>query len=93
MLCVSSNFEVLYADCLEIPKLRSQLSLLPDVLKTENTDYQMEIKKVTTLNTVCQLFETCKFPKTMLSKVHKFLQFYLTVPLSSATAERAFSTL
>ena len=62
---MSSNFEVLYADCLEIPKLISQLSLLPDVLKTGNTDYKMGIKKVTTVNTVCQLFETCKFPKTI----------------------------
>ena len=90
---MSSNFEVLYADCLEILKLKSQLSLLPDVLKTGNTDYKMGIKKVTSLNTVCHLFETCKFPKTMLSKVHKVLQLYLTIPLSSATAERAFSTL
>ena len=50
---ISSNFEVLYADCLEIPKLKSQLSLLPDVLKTGNTDYQMGIKKVTTFNPIC----------------------------------------
>ena len=90
---MSSNFDLLYADCLDIPKLKSQLSLLPDVLKTGNTDYKMGIKKVTTLSTICQLFETCKFPKTMLNEVHKVLQLYLTIPLSSATAERAFSTL
>ena len=90
---MSSNFEVLYTDCLDMSKLKSQLALLPDVLKTGNTDYKMGIKKVTTLSTVCQLFETCKFPKTMLNEVHKVLQLYLTIPLSSATAERAFSTL
>ena len=90
---ISSNFEGLYADCLDIPKLKTQLSLLPDVLKTGNADYEMGIKKVTTISTICQLFETCKFPKTMLSEVHKILQLYLTIPLSSATAERAFSTL
>ena len=66
---------------------------MPDVRKTGNTDYQIGIKKVTTFNTACQLFEPCKFPNTMLSKVHKVLQLYLTIPLSSATAERAFSTL
>ena len=90
---ISPNFEGLYAYCLDIPKLKAQLSLLPDVLKTGNIDYKMGIKKVTTINTVCQLFETCKFPKTMLEEVHKVLQLYLTIPLSSATAERAFSTL
>ena len=29
----------------------------------------------------------------MLEEVHKVLQLYLTIPLSSATAERAFSTV
>ena len=52
---MSSNFEVLYVDCLEIPKLKSQLSLLPDALKTENTDCKMGIKKVTSLN----MFVSC----------------------------------
>ena len=74
-------------------KVTSQLSLLLDALKTGNTDYKMGIKKVTTLNTVCQLFETCKFLKTMLNEVHKVLQIYPTIPLSLSTAERAFSTL
>jgi len=31
--------------------------------------------------------------KTMLSEVHKLLQLYLTVPISSATSERTFSAL
>lgn len=89
---VSSNFEGLYAYYF-IPKLKSQLSLLSDVLKTGSIDYKVGIKRVTTVSTVCQLFETCKFPKTMLKKVHKVIQLYLTIPLSSATAERAFSKL
>ena len=74
-------------------KLRMQLSLLPDVLKTGNLDYKMGIKTVTKISTVCQLFETCKFPKTMLEEVHKLLRLYLSIPMTSATAERIFSTL
>ena len=92
MLC-STDFKELYADCLDISKLKVQLTLLPDVLKTGNVEHEMGIKTVTTINTVCQLFETCKFAKTMLEEVHKVLQLYLTIPLSSATAERSFSTL
>jgi len=45
------------------------------------------------LSSVCELFETCQFPKTMLEEIHKVLLLYLTIPLSSATAKRAFSIL
>ena len=57
-----SNFENLYVDCVDIPKLKAQLSLLPDVLKTGNVDYKMGIKKVPTVITVFHLFNGCKFP-------------------------------
>jgi len=53
----------------------------------------MGIKKVTSASTVCQLFETCKFPKVMLEEVHDWLKLYLCVPVSSATAERTLSSL
>ena len=84
MHAMSTDFKELYADCLDISKLKVQLTLLPDVLKTGNVEHEMGIKTVTTINTVCQLFETCKFAKTMLEEVHKVLQLYLTIPLSSA---------
>ena len=67
--------------------------MLPDVLKTGNIDYEIGIRKVTAVSTVCHLFNVCKFPKTMLEEVHKILKLYLIIPLSSATAERAFSSL
>ena len=90
---VSSTFENLYSNFVDNPRLKIQLSLLPDVLKTGNNDHSMGIKNVTMVSSVCELFETCQFPKTMLEEVHKVLLLYLTIPLSSATAERAFSTL
>ena len=60
------------------------------MLKTGNNDHGMG---VTMVSSVCELFETCQFPKTMLEGVHKVLLLYLMIPLSSATAERAFSSL
>ena len=70
-------------------KLKIQLSLLPDVLKTSNEEHKMGIKNVTMVKTVCEMFNVCKFPKTMLSEIDKVLKLYLT----SATAERCFSSL
>jgi len=33
------------------------------------------------------------FGKSMFAEIHKLLTIYLTVPMTSATAERSFSTL
>ena len=87
------NFEEMYKDDIDINKLKIQLSLLPDVLKTSNEEHKMGIKKVTKVKTICEMFNVCKFPKTMLSEVDKVLRLNLTLPLTSASAERCFSGL
>ena len=38
------NFEEMYKDDIDINKLKIQLSLLPDVLKTSNEEHNMGIK-------------------------------------------------
>ena len=84
---LSSPSENLYNNFVDILRLKIHLSLLPDVLRTGNNDHGMGIKKVTMVSSVCELFETC------LEEVHKVLLLYLTILLSSANAEQAFSTL
>ena len=87
------SFEEMYKDDIDMDKLKIQLSLLPDVLKTSNEEHKMGIKNVTMVKAVCEMFNVCKFPKTMLSEIDKVLKLYLTLPLTSATAERCFSSL
>ncbi len=89
----SSSFKDMYGADVNTDRLAVQLAMLPDVVRTANTDYQLGIRKVTSVNTVCEVYNTCKFPKTMLCDVDRLLHVYLTVPLTSATAERTFSTL
>ena len=67
--------------------------MLPDVISTVNNDYHMGVKHVTKVSTICEVFNVCKFPKSMLKEVNTLLHLYLTIPLTSATAERSFSTL
>ena len=69
----------------------TQLALLPDVVKAANTDYHLRVRKVTSIDTMCEIFNTCIFPKTMLSDVDRLIRIYLTIPLTSVTAERSFS--
>ena len=68
------------------------MSMLPDLVKTENQNRNIPIKQVSTISTVCELFNSNSFAKSMFNEVHKLL-IYLTVPMTSATAERSFSAL
>lgn len=86
---LSEGFQARYASDLKFDRLSVQLSMLPDLLQTANEQHQLRIK-VTTISTVCQLMNICSFAKAMLSEVDRI---YLTVPMSSATAERTFSAL
>ena len=90
---MSESFKAICDGDLNVNNLVIQLSMLPDVLKTANQEHKLGIKKVTSISTVCELFNTCTFAKSMLVTVHRLLRIYLTVPMSSATAERTFSTL
>ena len=87
------NFQEMYKDDIDMDKLKIQLLLLPDVLKTSNEEHKMGIKNVTMVTTVCEMFNVCKFPKTILSEIDKVLKLYLTLPLTSATAEWCFFSL
>ena len=89
----SSSFKKMYQSDISMDRLSLQLPMLPDLVKTANEKHNMGIRRVTSINTLCEVFEKCSFAKTMLSEVSKLLRIYLTVPLSSATAERTFSSL
>ena len=89
----STKLKTLYASKLNMDLLTVQLSMLPSVIAAGNSEHQLGIKEVTSVSTICDVFNTCRFPKTMLTEVNKLLHIYYTVPLTSATAERTFSTL
>ena len=73
--------------------LVEQLAELPVVLKLYNAECVLPIKKVTKLSTLCEIFNHRKSTKECLSEVHKVLTFYMSIPISSATAERSFSVM
>ena len=89
----SENFKKFCDGDIDFNRLTLQLSMLPDVLKVANEQYKLGIKKVTLVSTLCEVFNSCDFAKSMLSNVDQLLQIYLTTPMTSATAERTFSTL
>ena len=89
----SEEFLEKYSTDVNVERLKIQLPMLQDLIKTANEQYQFRIKRVTSINTLCDVMNTCKFSKNMFSEVHRLLRVYLTIPMSSATAERTFSAL
>ena len=55
--------------------------------------YKLGIKKVTLVSTLCEVFNSCDFAKSMLSNVDQLLRIYISTRMTLATAERTFSTL
>ena len=88
---LSSLSKGMYAVDIIIDNFIVYVLMLPDMVRTGNTNHQLGISRVTSMNTVCEIFNTCGFPKIMLCEVDHLLRIYLTFPLTSSTAERTFS--
>ena len=70
--------------------LKIQLLMILDMIKTA---FDGSIKKVTIMRTLTDAMNKSEIYKGMLSEVEKLLKMYFTFPVTSAIAERAFSSL
>ena len=79
-------------DIIDLEHLKIQLSLVHDMIKTANSD-SIPVTKATSIRTIAEAMNTSDVYKTMLSELNKLLQLYFTFPVTTATAERSFSSL
>lgn len=82
----------IYCNDVDMDKLMVQLRMLPDAVKTTTLD-GITIKQVTRIQTLCQVFNNQPSLKILLSEIHNLLRIYLTIPVTTSTAERSFSAL
>ena len=75
---------------INIERLKVQLAMLPDVIKTA---FDGSIKKVTNIRTIADAMTKSTIYQSMLCEVDKLLLLYLTIPVTTATAERSYSSL
>ena len=84
----------MYNKDIDKQRLAIQLKMLPDLVRNYNERNPVTaIKKVSTLRTLCEIMNDVTSSKTMFSEVLTLLRIVLTIPVTSATAERAFSAL
>ena len=77
---------------IDLDRLKIQLSLVQDMIKAATSE-SIPVIKVTNVRTIAEAMNTSDIYKTMLSEVNKLLQLYFTFPVTTATAERSFSSL
>lgn len=75
---------------IDLERLKCQLSLVPDMVKTAS---EGRISKVTNVRTLGDLLNQSRIYKDMLSEVNKLVNLFFTFPVTTATAERSFSSL
>ena len=82
-----------YSQDINIDKLKVQLLMLPDLIKSYRSSQDLPHLTVTSLRTLCEIFLALPLSKEMLSEVDALLRLYFTIPITTATAERSFSVL
>ena len=84
----------LYARDLDCHKLQNQLAMLPELIKVHNDNNPNTlIRTVTRVRTVYEVMNIMPVGKQMFTEVAKLLCVFLTIPVTTSTAERSFSAL
>ena len=78
---------------IDLVRLRIQLLMLPDAVRAAFAGSTITVTKVTHVRAIADILNQSEMVKGMLSEDNKLLQAYLTFPVTSATAERSFSSL
>ena len=88
---VPKRIEELYSSVIDSEKFVRQLSMFQDFIQASKPT--QGIRNITKITTICEIMNSSDLGKSMFTEVHKLLTIYLTVPMTSATAERTFSSL
>jgi len=94
--CKTENIESVlnfFATIVSPKLLAAELKDLSVVIRLYNSERTVPLKKVTNVSTIRDIFSEKASWRQTLPEVHKLLQLYCTIPLSSATAERTFSVM
>ena len=84
----------MYSKDLDTAHLVTQLQMLPELVRTYNEcNPQTSIRRITSVRTLCDVMNSVTVSRSMFNQVNKLLHIVLTIPVTTSTAERSFSTL
>ncbi|CAF4869564.1 unnamed protein product, partial [Rotaria socialis] len=87
-----SIMDFYYGD-IDVEKLKVEALMIVDFYQSVIKTNQMNIKQILKISTICEIFNSCEVGKEMFKEYQKLIKLYLTIPVTTATAERTISTL
>ncbi|XP_018118612.1 uncharacterized protein LOC108716737 [Xenopus laevis] len=88
-VALPSSISNLYSSDFNFDRLLQQLEMLADTILESGNDP----KTVTNIRVISDAMNAVPVSKKLLPEVHKLLCLYYTIPVTTATAERCFSSL
>jgi len=82
-----------YAKDVNMQKAELQLRMLPDLVKAYKESQGLPKLTVTRISTISDIIVNVPIAREMFSKIVRLLRLYLTILVTTATAERSFSSL
>ncbi|CAF1228899.1 unnamed protein product [Didymodactylos carnosus] len=78
---------------IDIQRLKAEVHMIYDFFKSVINTNQMKIKQITKISTICEILNSCNVDKQMFREFDKLIKLCLTLLVTTASAEHAFSTL
>ncbi|CAM4768570.1 unnamed protein product [Rotaria magnacalcarata] len=88
-----AEIQAFIVDDINCERLKQECAMVPDFFRTVIDNKEMGIKKVTKISTIIDVLNVEPIGKTMFHQFNQLLRLYLTVPVTTATAERSFSVM
>lgn len=90
-ITVDETILTFYKHDLDEGKLLRKIKMLPDFVQEMKKNTQL--KAITTVRSLAEILKSSTLAIGMFSEVVKLLKIFLTIPVTTATAERSFSAL
>ena len=82
-----------YSQDFDAEKLKIQLQMLPSLVQTYRESQNLNRLVVTKISTIADIFINVPAARSLFTEIDKLLHIYLTIPVTTCTAERSFSVL
>ena len=92
-ITMPESLQPMYSRDVNMQKAVHQLQMLPDLVNAFKQSQKISRLQVTSMRTIAEILNTVPFAKAMFSEIDKLLRLYLTIPVTTSTAERSFSSL
>ena len=92
-IAIPESILKLYSKDIDMEKAEVQLRMLPDLVKAFKQSEGLHMLTITNIRSIADILNKVPLAKDIYSEIDKHLRLYLTVPVTTCTAERSFSAL